>query len=86
MSKTAKIVSTGRSQSVMLPAEFRFEGSEVFVRAIPKPATFILSSKPDSWEGLFQLYGGDQAPDDFMGTADRSRPSRGRDPFAGWKE
>ncbi|MFG1313090.1 antitoxin [Xanthobacter autotrophicus] len=85
-SKTAKIVSIGRWQSIMLPAEFHFEGSEVFVRRDPKTGDVILSPKPDSWEGLFQLYDRDQVADDFMGSADRSRPSRGRDPFAGWKE
>lgn len=70
----------------MLPAEFRFEGSKVFVRRDPKTGGVILSPKPDSWEDLFQLYGGDQAPDDFMGTADRSGSSRARDPIADWKE
>jgi antitoxin VapB len=89
-SRTAKIFTTGRSQAVRLPAEFRFEGSEVFVRRDPKTGDVILSRKPDSWQGLFELYGKDQAedqaPDDFMGTADRSQPLQDRDPFAGWKE
>ncbi len=85
-SRIAKIFTTGRSQAVRLPAEFRFEGSEVFVRRDPKTGDVILSRKPDSWDGLFELYGGDQAPGDFMGAADRSQPSQDRDPFEGWKE
>ncbi|GCA48401.1 antitoxin VapB1 [Sinorhizobium sp. KGO-5] len=65
--KTAKIFASGRSQAVRLPAEFRFEGSEVFVRRDPKTGDVILSRKPDSWDGLFELYGKDQVGDDFLG-------------------
>ena len=85
-SRTAKIFTTGRSQAVRLPAEFRFEGSEVFVRRDPKTGDVILSRKPDSWEGLFELYSGDPVPNDFMGKADRTQRSQDRDPFEGWKE
>lgn len=85
-SKTAKIFTTGRSQAVRLPVEFRFEGSEVFVRRDPKTGDVILSHKPDTWDGLFELYGRDRVPDDFMGKADRSQPQQDRDPFEGWKE
>ena len=84
--KIAKLFTTGRSQAVRLPMEFRFEGSEVFVRRDPKTGDVILSRKPDSWNGLFKLYGKTDAADDFMGPADRSQPPQDRDPFAGWKE
>ena len=84
--KTAKIFASGRSQAVRLPAEFRFEGSEVFVRRDLKTGDVILSRKPDSWDGLFELYGKDQVGDDFLGPADRKQPSQDRDPFEGWKE
>ena len=85
-SRTAKIFTTGRSQAVRLPAEFRFEGGEVYVRRDPKTGDVILSRKPDSWDGLFELYGKDEAALDFMGPADRSQPAQDRDPFEGWKE
>lgn len=85
-SRTAKIFTTGRSQAVRLPAEFRFEGSEVFVRRDPRTGDVILSRKPDTWEGLFELYDKDRGPEDFMGPEDRSQPSQDRDPFEGWKE
>ncbi|AHF84809.1 DNA-binding protein [Rhizobium leguminosarum bv. trifolii WSM1689] len=84
--RTAKIFTTGRSQAVRLPAEFRFEESEVFVRRDPKTGDVILSRKPDSWDGLFELYSKDQVPDDFLGPDDRRQPSHDRDPFEGWKE
>lgn len=84
--RTAKIFTTGRSQAVRLPAEFRFEGNEVFVRRDPATGDVILSHKPDSWDGLIELYGKDRVPEDFMGVADRDRASHDRDPFEGWKE
>ena len=84
-SRTAKIFMTGRSQAVRLPADFRFEGSEVFVRRDARTGDVILSRKPDSWDGLLDLHG-QEMPEDFMGPADRSQPAQPRDPFAGWKE
>ena len=84
--KTAKLFTTGRSQAVRLPIEFRFEGKEVFVRRDPATGDVILSRKPDSWDGLFALYGKGEVPDDFMGPSDREQPEIARDPFAGWME
>ncbi|MGE0666009.1 MAG: antitoxin [Sphingomonadales bacterium] len=84
--RTAKLFTTGRSQAVRLPMEFRFEGTEVFVRRDQKTGDVILSSKPDSWDGLFALYDDGGVPDDYMGTADRDQPSQNRDPFKDWKE
>jgi antitoxin VapB len=84
--RTAKLIATGRSHAVRLPAEFRFEGREVFIRRDPKSGDVILSKKPDSWDGLFALYGQGEVPKDFMGPADRIQPPQDRDPFADWKE
>jgi antitoxin VapB len=44
----------------------------------------VLSRKPESWNGLFALYGQGDVPDDFMGPADRKQPPQDRDPFKGW--
>lgn len=82
--RTAKLFTTGRSQAVRLPVEFRFEGGEVFIRRDPKTGEVILSPKPDSWDGLFALYGKHDVPDDFMGPADREQPPQDRDPFEGF--
>ena len=84
--RTAKLFTTGRSQAVRLPMEFRFEGSEVFVRRDPKTGDVILSRKPDSWDGLFALYDKGDVPDDYMGLADREQRPQDRDPFKDWKE
>jgi antitoxin VapB len=85
-SRTAKIFTTGRSQAVRLPAEFRFEGSEVFVRRDARTGDVILSRKPDSWDGLLQLHQSADVPNDFMGPSDRNQPPQDRDPFEGWTE
>ena len=84
--KTAKLFTTGRSQAVRLPKEFRFGGDEVFIRHDPATGDVILSAKPTSWDGLFELYGSDGVPADFMGPADRDQATQDRDPFAGWEE
>lgn len=84
--RTAKLFTTGRSQAVRLPAEFRFEGKEVYIRRDPESGDVILSKRPSSWDGLFALYGDGAVPDDFMGAEDRAQPETDRDPFAGWKE
>lgn len=46
--QTAKIFTNGKSQAVRLPKEFRFSGSEVYIRRIGN-AVVLLPAK-DSWE------------------------------------
>jgi len=55
MAKTAKLFRNGRSQAVRLPAEFRFEGQEVFIRRDEKTGDVILSKRPESWEEFFRF-------------------------------
>ena len=62
MSKTAKLFTTGRSQAVRLPKEFRFAGSEVFIRQ--EGDQVILSPKPESWDDFFASP--DRPTADFM--------------------
>jgi antitoxin VapB len=84
--RIAKLFTARRSQAVRLPLEFRFEGTEVFVRRDPKTGDVILSRRPTSWDGLFALYEKDTVPADFMGEVDRHQPPRDRDPFEGRSE
>jgi len=84
--RTAKLFTTGRSQAIRLPMEFRFDGTEVFIRRDPESGDVILSAKPDSWDGLFALYDQGGVPADFMGPDDREHGAHDRDPFAGWTE
>ena len=62
MSNIAKLFKTGRSQAVRLPKEFRFEGTEVFIRR--EGNNVILSEKPESWDDFFNSPA--QVTDDFM--------------------
>src|ERR1700683_4649606 len=66
MPQTAKLFRNGRSQAVRLPADFRFPGSEVYVRRDPATGDVILSRRPDSWQGFFDLVDTLDIPDDFM--------------------
>jgi antitoxin VapB len=80
MAKTAKLFRNGRSQAVRLPADYRFEGSEVYVRRDPNTGDVILSRRPDSWKGLFELIDAEPLPEDFMADRGDALPQN-RDPF-----
>jgi antitoxin VapB len=78
MPRTAKLFQNGRSQAVRLPSGFRFEGSEVFIRQDQTTGDVILSRRPESWEGFFELAKG--VSEDFM--SDRGdRPPQKRKLF-----
>lgn len=81
MTTTAKLFTTGRSQAVRLPMEFRFEGTEVFIRRDPNTGDVVLSRRPDSWADFFALYETTEIPADFLDEADRSQGEQSRDPF-----
>jgi antitoxin VapB len=66
MSRTAKLFRNGRSQAVRLPAEFRFEGSEVYIRRDPASGDVILSRRPESWEGFFEFMKTVDVPQNFL--------------------
>ena len=86
MTDIAKIFTTGRSQAVRLPAAFRFDAREVFIRKDPQTGDVILSRKPATWDGFFAALDGAAAPDDFLDAAERRQPGPDRDPFDGWRE
>ncbi len=71
MLKIARLFKNGRSQAVRLPAEFRFPGSEVYIRRIAQTGDVILSRRPGwlSWDDYFALRDADSVPADFL--ADR---------------
>ena len=69
MPRTAKLFLNGRSQAVRLPVEFRFDGSEVFIRQDSATGDIILSRRPDSWNSFFKLRQEADVPSEFM--ADR---------------
>lgn len=80
MSRTAKLFRNGRSQAVRLPVEYRFEGSEVYVRRDPVTGDVILSRRPESWKDFFELMKTVDVPEDFLGDR-KDAPPQKRDLF-----
>ena len=80
MAQTAKLFRNGRSQAVRLPADFRFSGSEVYVRRDEATGDVILSRRPDSWQDFFDLTAGLDLPEDFL-TNRRDAPPQKRKLF-----
>ncbi len=60
--RTAKLFKNGRSQAVRLPKEFRFDGTQVFVKKVGNMV--VLIPEQDSWQTLFDSL--EQFSDDFM--------------------
>jgi antitoxin VapB len=86
MSQVAKLFINGRSQAVRLPAAFRFDTKEVFIRQDPETGDVILSRKPATWDEFFAALEGADVPQDFLDKADRDQRVQERDPFEDWTE
>ena len=80
MTQTAKLFRNGRSQAVRLPADFRFPGTEVYVRRDRQTGDVILSRRPDSWQDFFELTAELDIPDDFLANR-RDQPPQKRKLF-----
>jgi antitoxin VapB len=86
MNQIAKLFINGRSQAVRLPAAYRFDTKEVFIRQDKETGDVILSRRPASWDGFFEALKGADIPDDFLSQKERSQQPQNRDPFAGHRE
>jgi antitoxin VapB len=86
MSHVAKLFINGRSQAVRLPAIYRFDTREVFIRQDPETGDVILSRKPENWDDFFEALKAADVPNDFLSEKDRNQGSQKRDPFEGWSE
>ena len=86
MSQVAKLFSNGRSQAVRLPAAFRFDTKEVFIRQDPETGDVILSRKPANWDDFFAALKNAGVPADFLDEKERHQGTQDRDPFEGWSE
>lgn len=80
MPHTAKLFKNGRSQAVRLPAEFRFEEKEVYIRRDPASGDVVLSRRPGDWTEFFQLVERLDVPQDFMADR-RDEPPQVRSEF-----
>ena len=68
--KTAKLFQNGQSQAVRLPKEFRFEGSEVFIKKCG--SAVVLIPNVNSWDSLLASL--DKFSQDYM--TDRDQPKQ----------
>lgn len=86
MNQVAKLFTNGRSQAVRLPAAYRFDTKEVFIRRDPQTGDVILSRKPETWDGFLATLTGATVPPDLLDEKERNQGSQERDPFKGWSE
>jgi len=86
MSQVAKLFINGRSQAVRLPAAYRFDTKEVFIRQDPETGDVILSRKPANLDGFFAALKGAGVPAGFLSEQERNQGTQDRDPFEGWSE
>lgn len=66
---TAKLFRTGRSQAVRLPKEFRFEGTEVYIKRVGN-GVLLLPKEENPWQSLFDSL------EEFEGTIERNQPEK----------
>lgn len=66
--RVAKLFKNGASQAVRLPAEFRFEGEEIFVTRDDATGDVVLSNRPGAktWGAFFELLHAVDVPAEFM--------------------
>ena len=81
--KVAKLFTNGGSQAVRLPAEFRFDGDEVYIRRDAVTGDVVLSSKPgwSIWREFFALRDSADVPVDFLDERPGNEPLVMRDVF-----
>lgn len=85
MSQThvAKLFKNGASQAVRLPAEFRFEGEEVYISRDEKTQDVILSKRPGArvWREFLEFARKVETPKDWMTDRPMNRVSKDRKPL-----
>ncbi|GHT96410.1 hypothetical protein AGMMS49545_21290 [Betaproteobacteria bacterium] len=79
--QVAKLFKNGASQAVRLPAQFRFQGSEVYATRDDETGDVVLSNQPGAkaWNAFFELLFAVDVPLDFMD----ERPLNAPPPEAG---
>jgi antitoxin VapB len=81
MTQTAVLFKDGQGQAVRLPAEFRFDGTEVAIRKDEATGEVILSpthAPRASWQEFFNRADGLTFPEDFLSDRDL-QPATNRD-------
>ncbi len=81
--RIAKLFKNGSSQAVRLPAEFRFEGDEVYATRDELTGDVLLSKRPGAkaWQDFFELMRSIDVPSDFMAERPMNVPPQERKLF-----
>jgi antitoxin VapB len=81
--RTAKLFKNGASQAVRLPAEFRFEGNEVYATRDEQTGDVVLSTRPGErgWAEFFALMRTIDVPAEFMAERPMNAPPQERGVF-----
>lgn len=75
---TTKLFQNGRSQAVRLPKEFRFEGTEVYIKKVGNAV--VLLPIENSWDALVSSLA--LFPNDFMENREQPEGQTREDAFA----
>ncbi|MGZ8250457.1 antitoxin [Methylomagnum sp.] len=81
--RVAKLFKNGASQAVRLPAEFRFDGNEVYITRDEATGDLRISARPGAktWGDFFELLRSKEVPEDFMAERPMNTLPRERDVF-----
>jgi antitoxin VapB len=82
--RTAKLFKNGSSQAVRLPADFRFEGEEVYITRDETSGDVMLSTHPGArtWGDFFDLMQTIDVPPEYMADRPMNVPPPERNLFA----
>jgi len=76
--RIAELFKNGSSQAVHLPAEFQFDGGEVYVTRNDITGDVVLSEHPGAqeWPDFFEMMRSIDVPAEFMADRPMNRPPR----------
>lgn len=66
-----KVFMNGRSQAVRIPAEFRFNAPEVYVRRDAQTGDLVLSASPSTWDEIFATLDQAEFPSEFLSSREQ---------------
>lgn len=81
MTKPSKLFIHRGSQAVRLPADCRFDCTDVFIRKDSKTGDVIISKRPGGWEEYSELLQTLDVPKDFMEVRELNTPTQDRELF-----
>ena len=81
--RPVKLFKNGASQAVRLPAEFRFEGKEIYATRDDQTGDVVLSSRPgaQTWSDFFALLHNIDVSSDFMSERPMNEPPQAKSLF-----